>query len=167
MTAEKQPRCGWGAGGCNRCVVGFRLGESHRARRDQLWGGWLRSGPDDNVAFTAGHVLPVYLGDTYFKPNSLTTDSGAEVRLRLHNVSPLDQNFKLAAVAGSRGVPPGETILASFRGLPHLFGDIPGRRRWHGGPLGHPVHRTFQAVGRRDSARSVRAPRLPGRGSSR
>ena len=115
MTAEKQPRWGRSAGGCNHCIVGFWLGGSHRARRDQWRGGWLRSGPDDNAAVAAGHALPVYPGDTYFKPNSLTTDSGAEVSLRLHNVSPLDHHFTLAAVGGSRGVPPGETVLTSFR----------------------------------------------------
>ena len=115
MTAETQPRWGRSAGVSHRCVVGSWLGEGHRARRDPGRGGWLRSGPDDNAAVAADHGLPADLGDTYFKPNSLATDSGAEVRHGLHTVTPLDHNVTPVAVGGSRGVPPGETIRASFR----------------------------------------------------
>lgn len=86
--------------------------------------------PDGSAAVTPGQVLPIELGDMYFRPNSLTAEVGAAVSLRLHNASPIVHNFTLTALGISRNVPPGGTVQVSFTAPPagtyYFLCDVPG-----------------------------------------
>lgn len=82
--------------------------------------------PEGSAASAPGQVLPLHLGDMYFKPNSVTTDSGAVVRSACTTSVPPATTSPWRRRGSAAFLLARPSSSASRRRRPYLFCDVPG-----------------------------------------